>query len=140
MAVALFRNKIDNLPEMNGWRVESAGTWGMDGSDMAEGVKTILKEKGIEIQQHCARTVDEELLNSFNLILTMEKGQKEALRIEFPVISERVYQLSEMIGERFDIRDPIGEPLDEFRKTARTLTSVLDKGFDRILQLAGAEK
>ena len=140
MAVALFRKKLASLPEGGEWRVESAGTWGLDGSEMAQDVQTVLEEKGIEIADHSARTVDREMLSSFDLILTMEKGQKEALRMEFPEVSKRICLVSEMIGERFDIHDPIGEPLDEFRKTARILSMILDQGFNRIEKLTGTRK
>jgi len=119
------------------WRVESAGTWGIDGSDMAEGVRTVLEEMGIKPGSHSARTVTAEMLNAFDLILTMERGQKEALKIEFLKSAGRVYLLSEMVGERFDIRDPIGEPIDEFRQTAKIIDSILNQGFDRIKQFIG---
>lgn len=122
------------------WCVESAGTWGLDGYDIADGVKTVLEEMGITLSGHTARTVNSALLGPFDLILTMEKDQKEALRHEFPKVSKRVYLLSEMIGERFDIQDPIGKPLEEFRKTARSLSLVLDQGFDQIQQLIRARK
>jgi protein-tyrosine phosphatase len=119
------------------WRVESAGTWGLDGSDMADSVKVVLKERGITPETHAARTVNAEMLNAFDLILTMEKGQQEALRIEFPEVAERVYLLSEMIGERFNINDPIGQSLTEFRNTARNIATILDEGFEKIKQLTG---
>lgn len=140
MAAALFRKKLEHLPKSKKWRVESAGTWGLDGSDMADSVKTVLEEMGITAEEHSARTVDPALLDSFDLIVAMEKDQVEALRIEFPKISGRVYLLSEMIGERFDIQDPIGEPLEEFRKTAKVLSLIMDQGFDKILQLTRARK
>lgn len=122
------------------WRIESAGTWGLDGRGMTEEARVALEELGIEVNEHIARTVDLEMLRSFDIILTMEKSHKEALRAEFPEIAGRVYLLSEMVGKQFDIRDPIGEPLDEFRKTAWILSQILDKGFDQILELTGTWK
>ena len=131
--------KLESMPEnpAEGWRVESAGTWGMDGSDMAEGVRTVLEEMGIKSGSHPARTVTAEMLNEFDLILTMERGQKEALNIEFPESAGRIFMLSEMVGERFDLRDPMGEPIDEFRQTARIIDTILNRGFDRIKQFIG---
>ena len=117
------------------WRVESAGTWGVNGSDMAESVRQVLGEIGIKPGNHIARTVNAEILNDFGLILTMERGQKEAIKIEFPGSAEKVYMLSEMVGKRFDIRDPMGGTIDEFRKTAGIIKMVLDQGFDKISQL-----
>jgi protein-tyrosine-phosphatase len=124
----------EETPE-DSWRVESAGTWGVNGSDMADGVKQVLGEMGIKPGKHIARTVNEEILNGFDLVLTMERGQKEAIKIEFPSSAENVYMISEMIGKRFDIRDPMGGTIDEFRKTAGTIKMILDQGFDKISQL-----
>jgi protein-tyrosine-phosphatase len=114
------------------WRVESAGTWGIDGSDITLSVKQVLTEMEINPEHHSARTVNKSMLDEFDLILTMEKGQKEALKVEFPGSAGRVYMLSEMIGERFEIRDPMGEPIDKFRQCARTIDSILTQGFDKI--------
>jgi protein-tyrosine phosphatase len=142
MAEFLMKDKLAKLGSLaenpaNDWRVGSAGTWGMDGSDMAEGVRAVLEEMGIKPGRHFARTVTAEMLNAFDLILTMERGQKEAIKIEFLTSAERVYMLSEMVGERFDIRDPMGEPIDEFRQTAKIIDSILNRGFDRIKQFIG---
>jgi protein-tyrosine-phosphatase len=131
--------KLENLTEnpAEDWRVESAGTWGIDGSDMAEGVRTVLEEMGIKPGSHSARTVTAEMLSEFDLILTMERGQKEALKIEFSESAGRVFMLSEMVGERINLRDPMGEPIDEFRQTARIIDTILNRGFDRIKQFIG---
>jgi protein-tyrosine-phosphatase len=119
------------------WLIESAGTWGMDGSDITESVKQVLIEMGIKPEHHSARTVNAKMLDDYDLILTMERGQKEALKIEFPGSAGRVYMLSEMIGERFDIRDPMGEPVEEFRQCARSIEIILTQGFDKIKKLIG---
>jgi hypothetical protein len=47
--------------------------------------------------------------------------------------------LSEMIEERF-VWWSIGEPLDEFRKTARNIRAILDQGFDRRINLLVVRK
>jgi len=131
--------KLDDLPgdPAEDWRIESAGTWGLDGRDMAEGVRQVLLEMGIKPGTHSARTVNAEMLSAFDLILTMERGQEEALKIEFSDSAGRVYMLSEMVQERFDIRDPMGGPIEEFRGTARIIETILSQGFDRIKHLTG---
>ena len=59
--------------------------------------------------------------------------------MEFPQVADRVYMLSEMVGERMDIADPIGGPLEEYEETARELDLMLKQGFNRILQLSQKE-
>jgi len=80
--------------------------------------------------------VTRELLQSFNLILTMEEGQKEALQIEFPELAHRVYLLSEMIGLTFNIADPVGGDLQDYRVTADEIEQIITDGFETISQLA----
>jgi protein-tyrosine phosphatase len=132
MAMGLLQQKVNGLPD---WRVESAGTWAIEGQRPAASTLEVLSRRGIDLQ-HRSRVVTPELLEAFNLILTMEAGHREALKVEFPQIADRVYLLSEMIGEDYDVKDPVGGPFDEFEKTAQELERIFDKGLDRIIQLA----
>ncbi len=133
MAMGLLTNKVSASPE---WRIESAGTWSYEGQPVVENTRQVLEARGITITGFRSRTVHLDLLRQFNLILTMEAGHKEALEIEFPSIANRVYLLSEMVGEHNDIPDPIGQPIDEFEKLAGELEQMIDQGFERIQELA----
>lgn len=134
MAEGLFRAMVD--PEENEWIIGSAGTWTSDGQPVSDGTLQALAKKGILINEHQSKQVNSDLLKSYRLILTMEQGQKEALRIEFPEIANRVYLLSEMIGQRFNVPDPIGGPQEEFNDTARELEKILANGMEKIKQLS----
>jgi len=133
LAMVLFREKVGL--DVDNWRVESAGTWAYDGSPAAEMVRQVLSERGLDISDHRSRMVTKELLSNFDLILTMEQGHMEALKAEFPDLANRVYMLSEVIGQRFDITDPIGGIQYEFEQTAREFERIFDLGFEKILQL-----
>ena len=137
IAMGLLRAKVAGTGE--NWRIESAGTWAIDGAPAAVNSQLVLAEMGIDISNHRSRMVREKMLGEFNLILTMERGHKEALRIEFPQYRDRIYLLSEMVGGIFDIHDPIGRPLDEFRDTALEINQILDEGFERILELSAPD-
>lgn len=134
MAMGLWLAKTG--PEAAGWRIESAGTWAAAGEPAAQKTQQVLKARGIDLSAHRSRLVDREMLQSFNLILTMEQGHKEALRVEFPEIAKRVYLLSEMAGYTRSIVDPIGGSMVDFQETAREIEQILTKGFDKIKQLS----
>ena len=137
MASAIFKSLLSEKGLAGGWRVESAGTWAVEGLPAAlNSQQTVSSLYKIEIQSHRSRCVDETVLSSFNLILTMEKGHKEALKIEFPTLAERVFLITEMVGEDTDIKDPIGGPIFEYRQTARELERILTGGFESIRKLA----
>lgn len=134
MAMGLLRAKVE--PQGTQWVIASAGTWGFDGDPAAMNAQLAMSEKGIDISEHRSRQVTHEMMAEFNLILTMERGHKEALQIEFPALASRVYLLSEMVDSRFDIDDPMGGSLDDFMETANELEQLISDGFERILELS----
>lgn len=138
MAQALFQVQLRKTcpNEWQEWRVESAGTWALDGKPASKYSQKVMAKRGINIGNHSARTVSADLLNDFDLILTMEPGHKEALRIEFPAISERVYLLSEMIEKEEPVEDPYGGPQEKYEETAKLLETFFEKGINRIISLA----
>jgi protein-tyrosine-phosphatase len=121
------------------WRIESAGTWAPEGEPAAARTRQVLQAYGIDLSDHRSRPVSNALLASFNLILTMERGHKEALRAEFPALASRVYLLTEMVGQFFDIQDPIGGPLVDFEATAQEINMLLSRGFEKISRLSQDE-
>ena len=136
IAMGLLQQMLKDKQVEGEWIVESAGTWGLDGDAAAAGSQAVMAGRGIDISQHRARSVDYDLLESFNLILTMENGHKEALCMEFPEVSKRIYLLSEMAGEKSDITDPYGGPYSGYERAAEDIQAYLENGLDQILLLA----
>ena len=134
MAMALWRANVG--PSSSDWCIESAGTWAMDGQQVVTRTQLVLQEKGLEVSEHRSRIVTAEMLLSSNLILTMERGHKEALRAEFPIVARRVYMLSEMIDASYDIQDPVLGSLADFRKTLHEIENILTRGSELITRLA----
>jgi protein-tyrosine-phosphatase len=76
------------------------------------------------------------MIEGFNLILVMERNQKEALKTAFRNKASRIYLLSEMIGKTFEIVDPISGTLADFNATATEIDNILTEGFPIISQLS----
>jgi protein-tyrosine-phosphatase len=141
MASAILKQKVAQLDSPEDWRIESAGTWASEGAPAVQNTQLTLSALyKTDISDHSSRVVSKEMLSSFDLILTMEKGHKEALQVEFPELADRVYLVSEMVGENSEIQDPIGGTPFEFRETARELDRILTQGFEKIRQLAGENR
>ncbi len=136
IAMGLLKNMLDEKQVEGDWRVESAGTWGLEGDPAAAGSQAVMDSLGIDISDHRARSVNYDLLDSVDLILTMENGHKEALCVEFPAFSERIYMLSEMAGDKSDIEDPYGGAYNAYEGAAQDIQQYLDDGFDTIIQIA----
>ncbi len=131
MAMALFRNLAGN-----DWLIESAGTWAAEGQPAAEGAAAEMAARGLDLSTHRSRCVSRELIQPFNLILTMERGHKEALQVEFSEMAERVFLLSEMSGKLKEVDDPYGGTAQDYQVAAQTIEDFLVNGSERIKTLA----
>jgi protein-tyrosine phosphatase len=134
MAMGLLRLMVKDAIDQ--WKIESAGVWDMGEQQVASNTQLVLKERGIELNNHTSRTVTGTMLSEFNLVLVMEDIHKEVLKLAFPEYTDRIYMLSEMVGEIFDIVDPIGRALADFEETALEMERILIKGLEKISILA----
>jgi protein-tyrosine-phosphatase len=118
------------------WRIESAGTWTQGGQPAVPGVQAVLASHGLSLADHRSQAVSAELLAQFNLVLVMEQGHKEALRVEFPQFAKRVYLLSEIVYSNFEVRDPLGGKPADYEAAAEVIDEALRDGLERIIKLA----
>jgi protein-tyrosine phosphatase len=133
MAEALLKARV---PPGEHWRIESAGTWAMDGQLVSTNTQLVLQQRGLDASLHRSRSVNSELIKDFNLILVMEPGHKEALQVEFPQAAGRIFLFSEMVGMKYPVVDPYGRPLKDYLDTARELDQIFEAGFETIARLA----
>jgi protein-tyrosine-phosphatase len=137
IAEAIFKREIQTYPVASTWRIESAGTWAYTGKSAHTKIRLAAQEVGLNLSTHCARRIEDvPNLATFDLILTMERSHKESLQAEFPQLSQRIYLLSEMAGTPYDLSDPIGGSLHDFRYTLREIDVLIRSGLPRILELA----
>lgn len=118
------------------WRVTSAGTWAIPRlPPTAEAIRDAAA-LGVDIRKHVTQMVEPDMLRQADLIIVMEKGQKEALLTEFPVCEGRIYVLAELLpGVTFNVPDPIAYP-GEHGKVLREMCDVIERAFPRIVELA----
>jgi protein-tyrosine-phosphatase len=135
MAAALFNKTLNDKGYKKGWIVESAGTWAPKDQPAADNTQKVLRNRGLDIGDHRSRSVNRQLMSLFDLILTMEEGQKEALIVEFPEYSSKIFLLSEVANTHMDINDPIGLSIVDFEDTAKQIEVYLENGLERIIEL-----
>ena len=134
MAMGLLRSMVEDSSDQ--WKIESAGVWDMGDQQVAANTRLVLEEHGIDLNDHTSCTVTSTMLSEFNLVLVMEDIHKEVLKLAFPEYTDRIYMLSEMVGEFYDIVDPIGRSLADFKETALEMEQILTEGFEKISILA----
>ncbi len=119
------------------WTVASAGTWARTGQPAMPLAVEVAQEHGFDLSGHRSRSIDDVRLHNYDLILTMETGQRDAVRAEFPQVREQVFTLTEIVsGIVYDIDDPIGGKIAEYRQTFDTLQSLLQQGALNVMERA----
>jgi len=137
MAMGFLLEKLRKVGLEGEYRVHSAGVWGLDSQPPSTHSREMMAQRGISISDHRSHDLTPEDVQGADLILTMERGQAEAIRLEFPQHAHKVHLLSEMIGRHYDIRDPYGGSLDEYRQCAGEIERLIEEGYPRIMQLVG---
>lgn len=127
MAAALF-NKIAmerDLPV----KIESAGLFANDGEPASSEAIAVMRDYDIDILGHHAQTINTELLEKSDLVLTMTNAHKMVLE---QYLGDKVYTLMEFAGENGDIPDPYGGDAAEYKECADSLYKALLKVADKI--------
>jgi protein-tyrosine-phosphatase len=135
----VLRDRL-NKQGLTDWKVASAGTWAEPDRNAAAFSRQLMAAQGFDLEGHRSRMVSEENLAAADLVLVMETGHAEALRAEFPQYANKVYLLSEMAGPRYSVTDPYGGPLEAYQEMVAELTTLIEKGLPRIMQLAQANR
>jgi protein-tyrosine-phosphatase len=135
MGEAILKQLVAVRLDADEWRIESAGTWALLGSAPAPLSQLVMQTRGMDISHHQSQPVTEELIQQFDLVLTMESNHKESLQLVFKDRADRIFMISEVVGQREDISDPIGGELEDYHETADRLEKILSHGLDRIIQL-----
>jgi protein-tyrosine phosphatase len=139
MAEALMKDHLKRMGLQEKVLVSSAGTWAEDGHPAtAFGIKA-MAERGLNTSFHRSQALTQELMEQFDLVLTMETGHKEAIQIEFPMYADKVFMLSEMSSQIKNIEDPIGGSFEDYLETAREIDEWIKTGFKHIIKLLQLE-
>ncbi|MBM4399864.1 MAG: protein tyrosine phosphatase, partial [Candidatus Cloacimonetes bacterium] len=92
----------------------------------------LLAEQGINASEHYSRKIDEEIMNSSWLVLTMEQRQRDLIIAKFPESAHKVFTLREYVGENGDIADPIGYDIDYYRDIYHQIDEAIQKLINRL--------
>lgn len=135
MAEALFDDAVDRSTRLGGRvKSKSAGTFACEDAEPTPNAVKVMKEMGLDIEKHRSRQIDAELVEWADLILTMESAHIEQIEAMFP---EAESKLNTLIGyaegvlgypglEGYDVEDPYGEDLDDYRCCAAQIKRYIE--------------
>lgn len=136
MAEGLLRHRADSAGAA--LTITSAGTWAVGGLPPTLEAQEVMAERGIDISDIRSLEVDADLIDAVDLILVMTRTHREALLAEFERAVGRTLLFSELDGAAWDVEDPVGGTLDDYRATADILESLIEAGWGLIAQAEGA--
>ena len=106
LAAAILKRELATHKIPGEWIVESAGSWVHDLVPPTPEAFFEAAKRGLDISSHIAQGIEALDLDSIDLLLVMEQGQKESILLDFPHLTDRIYLLSELSGPAFTIPDP----------------------------------
>jgi protein-tyrosine phosphatase len=137
IAAACFNRKMTELSWKREWTVSSAGVWATHGKPPLPEAEEVASKLGLSLEGHLSTMVTPVLVSVNDLIMVMEKGQKEAMQNEFSVFRSRIFLLSEVVdNSSYDIQDPIAEGSERCLEVGTQIFNLVDKGFYRICNRA----
>ena len=135
MAEALFISWLKRNEIPGEWRVGSMGTWAAKGQPATDYARQVMAERGLDLARHRSRIVSEKLLAQADLVLCMTRSHRKALQAEFPKYATRIKLFSEIVGQIFDVDDPIGGPRAGYVETAKEMEELIEQGGGKIVEL-----
>lgn len=81
-----------------------------------------MTEHGIDISNHRAQPLTEDLLEDVDIVLTMEEDQVRIVRRRFP----KFKGIAKRLCDGTDVEDPYGYPFSMFRKVCQQISEGVD--------------
>lgn len=112
--------------------VSSAGLMLSGGFGATEETKKLLREEGLDVSQHRSQRATAEMLNGADIILAMERAQEARILQIAPEVKNRLFLLKEFAkisnhASGPDIDDPIGMPMEFYRRTLETIKEAVER-------------
>jgi len=117
-------------------QVWSAGLFTQDDLPASPEAVAAMREEGIDISHHRSLLLRNNLIRDADLVLTMTASQRDYLLDRFPDKSDNIYTLSQFTGdETGEVMDPYGQGPEYYRKSLSQLKLLVDRLFQKIIQL-----
>ncbi len=132
MAQAIFNSMVTNHPDprIKVLRADSAGVSANSGEGPEELAEVVMRNRGIVISGHQAEHVTPEMLEEFDLVLTMEETHKmrilEMNELTKTELTKHVFTLTGYVGESGNIEDCAGHEQGFYEVCADRLTALIE--------------
>lgn len=112
--------------------IESAGIFAARGEKASSEAVEAVKKYGVDLTQHRAQQITNELIEKSDIIITMTDAHKMLLQ---DVAQDKTVTVCELAGIDDEIEDPYGGDLDDYIQTADMLYIALTQIADKLLEI-----
>ncbi|MFO0904221.1 MAG: Sua5/YciO/YrdC/YwlC family protein [Pirellulales bacterium] len=117
---------LASLQDRGIW-IMSAGIAAMSGAAASPEAHEAVCPRGLDLMQHESQPVTDRLIRFADYIITMTRGHRDAVLAQWPEAASRTKLLSR---SNADVSDPIGGPLELYRRCAEQIDGYLE-GWER---------
>ena len=135
LAAAILKRELATRKIPGEWIVESAGSWVQDLLPPTPEAFIEAAKRSLDLSSHISQGIETLDLDSVDLLLVMELGQKESILLDFPKLSGKTFLLSELSGLAFTIPDPYLTK-ESFSEIALEIETLIKENFEEIINIA----
>ncbi|HZN35418.1 MAG TPA: Sua5/YciO/YrdC/YwlC family protein [Pirellulaceae bacterium] len=136
MAEALLKQRLADKLKIKIGELDDRGIVVMSGGisaapggrAAAESIQT-MRERNLDLSQHESQPLSDRIVRFADVIITMTRGHREAILEQWPDAEPRVHPIS---GGRGDVSDPIGGPIEQYRRCAEQLDAYLEDWVEKL--------
>jgi protein-tyrosine phosphatase len=137
MAAGLIRARLAESWLDYAVDVQARGVYALEGQPASPPGVALLAERGIDIRQHLARTLQAMDLQAADVVLVMEEFQRRHIFYQWPEYLHKVWLFSELAGEETDILDPYRQDRSRYEAVLGEMERILDAGWPKLLARLG---
>ena len=115
--------------------VSSAGVSAWNNQPASRHALEAMKEGGLCLLGHKSALVSREMVEDATVVLTMTRTHRAVLLSDYPSAKEKIFLLSEYVGEGLDVADPFGGDLDVYRACAAQIKALLARVAEKLKRL-----
>ena len=124
MAEALLKQRFPNKV------IDSAGVAALVGHPADPSALEVMSKQQIDINNHVAKQVDEQLAKKVDLIFTMSDGQTKWIEERWPFCRGKTFKLGHWMDK--DIADPYKHEMSVFETAYQDIVDGIDQWTDKI--------
>jgi len=127
IAEYLLRHELERRGLADLYEVRSAGTLGIEGAPATDEAVTVIAERNLDAGGHRSRGLTRELIDNTVLVVGMTTAHVAAAEHIVPDAASRCHVITEFTGDNPSrgIDDPIGQPVEVYRRCAAEIEAAL---------------